>query len=731
VSNIVIGLALLAQEPAGVRHKPAEWLKDKVVKERPKGEDEEIKERAAHRAMVRNTPGVDVGAATAQAVRAAAEMPVWSDFIGSGAAWECIGPAPLVEAWGNSENSGRVSSIAIDPRNTRRLYLGAAHGGVWKSEDRGGSWNPMSDFEESLSMGIVILDPFNPDIVYVGTGEAHGSSDSYTGSGFLRSADGGKTWERMGEQDFHGGRFGQMVASTKVPGMIIAATTRGLYRTLDGGTSWTELLPGGFQDVTNSVKEPSTYYAVGGTGTRGGVFKSTDNGNSWELLGGTRAPGTFGRPQLAQCRDYPQTVYVSFAVGEGSGIAVYRTDDGGANWVRLANAVNYGGGQLWYDNFLACAPDNPKIVYGGGLTIYRSDDGGENWHDASRSYAGGENTHPDQHCYQFDPHDPKTIYAGCDGGIFVSYDRGDTWHSINNGLATLQFVGMDVDPFNPAVAYGGTQDNGTSRTRGSLKWKEIFFGDGGTTLVDYRRPNRVYTEYVGLAMYRSDDYGDNWDWAAAGIDRSSAMFYSPFELDPNNPDILVAGAGEVWRTTDATQSWTKISGNMGQVSALAIAPRKSEVIYAGSRWGRVWVTPNAGGEWFEVSAGLPGVYVTSIAVDPRSTRTAYATIGGFRHKHVFKTENAGGTWRAVDDNLPDAPTNHLVIDPSRPDDIYVATDVGVFVSRTGGENWRRCGVGLPNSTCERLALNRRTGYLTVATHGRSIWRIQLPGASGK
>lgn len=707
---LLIPISLLAQFPAGVRE---------PLRPKPKPTSEFLAMRASETVLP--------AAGRTSAWLDARNVPLWVDASGNSPAWEPIGPAPIVEGWGGSQNSGRVSSIAIDPTNTKRIYIGASHGGVWLTTDGGESWRPMADFEASLSFGSICLDPFNPAVIYAGTGESHGSFDSYFGAGLLRSTDSGRTWELLAEDVFAGAVFAKLVASPKVPGLLIAATSYGLFRSLDGGRYWQKLENGHFWDVANSPKQPDVFYACGGAGARSGVFKTTDAGNTWELLGGgLLAPGTFGRTQLAQCRDYPLTLYVSYAVGWGNGIAIYRTDDGGRTWRLLKDAPNYGGGQLWYDNTLGCAPDNPNIVYGAGLSMWRSMDGGLTWQDVGRSYSGG-NTHPDWHCHAFDPQDPRTIYGGSDGGMYVSYDRGDTWKDVNNDLATLQFESVAVDPWDPEVAYGGTQDNGTSRRRGSVHWKWIMGGDGGQTAVNYLSPNRVYTSYVNLTIYRSDDYGDSWDWAAGGIDRTGALFYAPYEMDPNDPNILVAGANAVWRTTDGTQSWTKISRDFGNVSALAIAPGRSEVIYAGTRWGRLWVTPNAGKDWYDVSAGLPGVWVTSIAVDPRSPRRAFVTIGGFGHPHVYRTENAGGTWTPVSQGLPDAPANHIVINPARPDDVYLAMDCGVFVSNNGGTEWKRYGVGLPNTTWIRLALNARTGFLTAASHGRSMWRATLPG----
>ncbi len=682
--------------------------------------DKLLKQREEYFDQLRISPQAPAWQARRSAWLAALELPYWTDAKGNVPAWEFIGPTKLRDGWGGYECAGRVSSIAVDPRNTNRIYVGASHGGVFKSTDRGASWEPLSDFEASLSFGSLVLDPFNPDIIYAGTGEAHGSGDSYFGAGFLRSMDAGRTWELLAEEHFAGAYWAKLIASPKIPGLLLAATSRGLFRSLDGGNSWTRLLEGYFRDVVNSPKQPDTYYACGGTPPKEGVFKTTDSGNTWELLGGgLRAPGTFGRTQLAQCRDVPNTVYVSYVTD--AGIVMYRTDDGGRTWMHLPNAPNYGS---WYYNFLACGPDDPKVVYAAGSSCFRSLDGGETWIDAARSFQWG--VHPDWHGYSFDPHDPKVLYGGTDGGMFVTYDRGDTWRAINTGLANIQFETIGTHPWDPYDAIGGTQDNGTLKYRGNPVWRISVQGDGGISLFDYKNPSRAYSTYVGLAMYQSDDGGESWRSIADRIDRTGALFYAPYAMDPNDPRILVAGALRASRTTDGGDTWSVISGDIGPISAIGIAYGKSEVIYCGNRWGRMWVTPNTGEQWYDISSGLPSQWITWVAVDPRSPRRVIVGLAGFGNKHVFLTENAGGTWRSIDDNLPDAPVRHIAIDPTRPDDVYVALDCGVFVSNTGGGQWKRFGKGIPHTPVESLSLNRRTGYLSAATHGRGAWRIPLP-----
>jgi photosystem II stability/assembly factor-like uncharacterized protein len=300
---------------------------------------------------------------------------------------------------------------------------------------------------------------------------------------------------------------------------------------------------------------------------------------------------------------------------------------------------------------------------------------------------------------------------------------------VSRGLGTVQFQFVDVHPTDPKVAWGGTQDNGTNKFRGLPDWTNTFTGDGGVTRVSWKDPNIVYTEYVDLAMLKSTDGGESWAWGVTdGIDLSEgALFYAPFNLDPNIPDVLVAGTRRVYRSTDAAGSWHKISPILGsRVSAITIAPRLSEVIYAGTSDGRVWVTPNTGNDWYEITKGLEPAYVGDICVDPENAREVYLGQSTWDHHSLWRSRDAGGHWGDISDNLPPVPVHGLVLHPHHPRTIYAGTEVGVFVSTNGGGRWERFGKGLPNAPVYSIVVNAKTGYITVGTHGRGAWRIRLP-----
>jgi photosystem II stability/assembly factor-like uncharacterized protein len=659
-------------------------------------------------------------------------LPVWRNAAGTAPKWVEIGPSVLKNGWAGMDNAGRTLAVAVDPRDPRILWVGAASGGVWRSGDEGKTWRPVADQEASLSIGALAIDPFNPDAVYAGTGEPNNSIDSFHGAGFLRTIDAGRSWQLLASEVYLGTHFSRVVPHPKRKGFLYAATTRGVLRSLDGGATWVELLRGKATDLLIDTANPSSLIAACGEtrgSTRNGLFKSTDAGQTWRRLSRDLPPNprAMGRIQMSNCQAYPNVAYVSMYAAAGNLLGMYKTTDFGESWVRLPNAPDYAGGQSWYDNYVAASPTNPNVVFVGGTSTYRSLDGGQSWSDNTRSYGDGP-VHPDHHFLTFSPHHPSTVYLATDGGLFRSRNLGETWESVNEGLSTIQFQSVDVHPWDENIAYGGTQDNGTNVYSGKLAWTNTFLGDGGTTKVNWRNPNVVYTEYVGLTICKSTDGGKSWAWnTTRGIDPDEGkLFYAPFNLDPGDPDTLVAGAERVYRSTNAAESWQAISPKLGnRVSAVTVAPSTSKVIYAGTNDGRVWVTPNTGGDWYEVTKGLPRAAVNDICVDPRNARTVYVALNGWSPERLWKSTDAGGTWKPIMDDLPPMPIQAVTLDPRRPNRVFLGTSIGVFVSDQGGGRWQRMGQGLPTVPVYSLVANPRTNWLTAGTHGRGAWRVPL------
>jgi photosystem II stability/assembly factor-like uncharacterized protein len=657
---------------------------------------------------------------------------LWANRNGVAGKWQELGPTTILNGWGGMENAGRMTALAVDPTDSRIVYAGAASGGIWKSEDFCATWHPVADFQPSLSYGCLAIDPFDHNTIYAGMGEPNNSQDSFHGAGLMRSRDAGKTWQLVATNVFIGQNFSRIVPNPARPGWLYVATSRGVLRTTDYGGTWVNLLDGDATDLLVDPQSPETIIAALGRAfgdSRNGLYRSDDAGQTWHrLTNDLPFPGReLGRLQFSQCAKYPQVIYAAMWSHGGQLLGLMKTTDFGHSWIRLPNAPNYAGSTQWYYNVVAVSPVNPNAVFVAGFSTFRSLDGGETWEDNTRSYAGGA-IHPDHHALTFDPNDPETLYLCADGGVFRTRDLGNHWESVCHGLGTVQFTFVDVHPTDPKVAWGGTQDNGTNKFRGVPEWTNTFSGDGGVTRVSTKNPNVVYTEYVDLAMLKSTDGGESWSWGVTeGIDLSEgALFYAPFNLDPNDPDTLVAGARRVYRTTNAAGSWTPISPILGsRVSALTIAPRLSAVIYAGTSDGRMWVTPDTGKSWYEITAGMERGYIADICVDPNNARHIYVAQSTWDHSTLWRSEDAGGHWTNISDNLPPVPVHGLVLNPSHPGTIYAGTEVGVFISTQRGGRWRRFGSGLPNAPVYSIVANKQTGFVTVGTHGRGAWRIPL------
>ncbi|HWD40782.1 MAG TPA: hypothetical protein VG944_18180 [Fimbriimonas sp.] len=696
-------------------------------------ESKEIRARMKYERVKIGGSSVEAARAHLTAFYEARRYPQWLDDRGGSPKWEEIGPTVIEHGWGDMENAGRICSLAVSSSDPRVLYAAAASGGIWKSEDQGKNWNPIADHIPTMSVGTVCVDPFDPDTIYAGTGEPNYSLDSFDGTGFLRSTDSGKTWDLLGGEVFMGYRFVRIVPNPSRPGFLYAATTRGVLRTTDYGATWVEILGGPASDLVIDPKDPDTLIAAIGLpwGSKtNGLYKTHDAGQTWTHLqqGLPTNPLVLGRLQLDNCKAYPNVVYAAMYGNGDRLVGLYKSTDFGESWILEPNCPNYAGGQAWYDNCLAVSPTNPNVLFVGGTSTYRSLDGGETWEDNTRSYAGGP-IHPDHHWLTFSPFDSKTLYLTTDGGIFCTKDLGATWEAINNGLATVQFQSVDVDPNDPNVAYGGTQDNGTNKFSGNKKWTNTFLGDGGVTRVNWKDPKVVYTEYVGLAILKSVDSGQSWSWdATRGIDpHEHKLFYAPFNLDPSDPDTLVAGAEKVYRSTNAAESWTAISPKLGgEVSAVTVAKSSRKVIYAGTSIGKVWVTSDTGEHWYDITKGLPRAYVEDIAVDPDNARIVYVALGGWAHNRIWKSTDAGFTWTCLGLDLPALPVTGIALHPRHPKTIYIATSIGVFVSERGDGRWKRMGSSLPNVPVFSIVANPRTNYITIGTHGRGAWRIRLP-----
>ncbi len=689
--------------------------------------------------------------------------------------WQNIGPAPMRSSQIGSQRvnvSGRVTALAVDPRNSQMVYLGTAMGGVWKTTNGGTSWTPLTDGLPSQAIGAIAIAPSNPNVVYVGTGEPTLGLDNYYGVGLYKSDDGGRTWMHLGEDVFTGLGIGSIVVHPSNSHILYVATSatgvrgpmlpiRGIYRSTDGGRSW-EVLIGcrdcaGASDLVMHPRHPNILYAAF---WGYGIFRSTDGGEHWTQLTQGLPDANFGNIRIALSPSNPNVLYAGFEYtipGRFTGGLVFKSTDGGVSWSWLQNAPNYCTGQCWYDNVVVVHPRNSNYVYLGGSANYiwepvfrvkevvvRSTDGGITWEDLTPNDSPAHTLHPDVHAIVFAPSNSNVVWVGTDGGVWRSTDGGRTWENRNTNLSTLQFTGVSVHPRNVHLVYGGMQDNNKAKTTGDRAWQALDVGDGGFAAIDPFNPRIFYGSRFGISFQRNDKGGsapvDDWPIKVKGIDKNDrALFYAPFALDPSTPGVLYYGTFRLYRTTNRGETWRPISGdltggprNRGRISAIAVAPSDPRTIYVGTSDGYIHVTTNTGMTWQDItSPRLPKRWVSRIAVDPHNSRVAYVVYNGFdTHTpdtpgHVFKTTDGGRTWRDISGDLPDIPVLSVALDPDHTHTLYIGTDIGVFRTVDGGRHWMMLGTGLPTTPVVDLVYHKATHTLIAATHGRSVYVLSL------
>lgn len=571
--------------------------------------------------------------------------------------WEFAGPTNI---------GGRISDVEMSPNSLDTIYAGAASGGVIKSVDGGETWSTLFDNEISLSVGDIAVDPINTSIIYVGTGEvnAGGGSVTYGGNGIYKSTDGGQNWTNLGLEktryisrilvDPHNHNKIYVGAMGKLFG---ENEERGVYRSTDGGSTWEKVfyISGrtGCIDLAINPEntdiiyaamwerirtENSRYYG----GSECAIYKSIDGGDNWVQLtnGIPNNDENIGRIGISLSASNPDILYAVFADYTGRFAGLYRSDNAGESWTRtndqaLSSASFFGGFGWWFGN-IRVSPVNPDLVFVLGLDVYKSIDGGNNWNASSIG------VHVDQHAMYIHPNHPEQIVLGNDGGIYISSNEGLSWIKKYN-LPITQFYTCEVDYQNPEKIYGGTQDNFTIRTTtGNINdWHSITGGDGFYVLVDPKDPNYIYSESQYGNMYRSINGGLSFTVSRMGIDFNEPRNWkTPIVFNSQNTASLYYGSSRIYKSTDRAQTWNSISppladpnsGNLvfGTITTIAQAPSDSNYIYAGTDDGNVWVTKDGGIEWQQISESLPQRWITCVAVDPYNKELCYVTLSGYR-----------------------------------------------------------------------------------------------------
>ena len=683
--------------------------------------------------------------------------------------WRGIGPY----------RGGRALAVAGIPGDPTTYYFGAVAGGVWKTTDGGASWLPLTDQTAISSVGAIAVAQSDHDIIYVGSGEAAPRGDMTYGDGVYKSVDGGKTWSNIGLKDTR--QIGALIVDPHNPGIVLVAafghafgpnSERGVFRTTDGGKSWTRVLykdeQTGAIDVSFDPHNSKIVYAAlwqarrqpwnfssGGPGS--GLYRSSDGGVSWTRLSGNGLPaGILGRIHVSVSGADSSRVYAMIEAAQGG---LYRSDDGGAHWRRV-NDDGRLSQRAWYFSTSLADPKRVDTLYAENTGLFRSTDGGKTFNLLPAR-------HGDHHGLWIDPSDPERIIEASDGGASISFDDGKTWSTQNN-QPTAQFYHVSVDNRFPYYVYGAQQDN-TSVAIASMDdegaivsrdWYDVFSGECGFVIADPRDADIVYATSENL-VGRFNKHTMQlqaipvWPIDASGHAAKDLEhrfnWTSPMIMSPFDPDTLYYGMERLYKTSNGGSSWSAISPDLSRndkskqqasggpitkditsveyydtIFALAESPIRKGMIWVGTDDGLIQLTQDDGGSWANVTAReIPQWSTISLIEASRyDANTAYVAVD--RHKlddlrpYIFMTRDGGKTWTPIDAGLPEGSFVHAVREDSvKRGLLYAATETGVFVSFDDGRHWQSLQLNLPRSPVHDLVV--KGNDLVVATHGRSFW----------
>lgn len=688
---------------------------------------------------------------------------------------------------GSAAMSGRIAAVTgVDENGQVTVFAAAASGGIWKSVNGGTTFKPVFDREDVQSIGALAIDPSNHKTIWAGTGESWMRNSVSIGDGVYKSTDNGENWSNVGLKDTE--HIAKIIIDPADGNNVLVCATghswndndeRGVFKTSDGGKSWRKVLAGangstGCGMLAASPQAPKNIYASmwdfrrqgwtfrsGGPG--GGLFQSRDGGDHWTEINDANAKGLpakpWGRIALAVAPSKPQTVY---AMIESKDSALFRSDDGGANWSKLDASAYMIWRPFYFANLIVDPKDENKI-FKPDLGLLLSVNGG-------KSFSFVANAHGDFHDIWIDPTNPSVVYGGDDGGLWRSEDGGTRWkHQLN--LPISQFYHVSVDNDDPYHVYGGLQDNSTwigdSSYPGGVansQWENIYGGDGFWAFVDPSDPNYIYAEAQGgnigrvnrhtlesrsiepLPGYQEKRLRFNWN--------------TPIHMSPNEKGTIYIGSEFLWRSRDHGQSWEKISPDLTtndpekqkqeesggitvdnssaemhtSIYTISESPKNGQIIWVGTDDGNVQITRDGARTWTNVVGNISGLgknsWVSTIAASRFDEATAYATFDrhtfGDMKSYAYKTTDYGKTWTSL--NLNEAGVRgyaHVITeDTVDPNLLFVGTEFGLWISIDGGGHWAQYkGSNFPAVAVRDIVVHPRESDLVLATHGRGIWII--------
>ncbi len=718
-----------------------------------------------------------LAAAGAQDKAAGSKEKAVSEAALAGLEWRNIGPADMV---------GRIADIEGVPGNPAVVYVGTASGGVWKTTDAGVTWRPIFDGQTVASIGDIALEPGNPEVVYVGTGEGNPRNSVSFGDGVYKSTDGGATWTHLGLEDTR--TITRIVINPKNPSVVYVGALghvfgpnkdRGVFMSRDGGQTWDKVLyldeRHGVADLDIDPQNPNIVYAAmwrferkpwtfSSGSEEGGLFRSVDGGRTWKKM--TKGlPKLIGRLGVKVAPSNPQLVYVMAESMEGT---LYRSDDRGETFQLVSKERDIVSRGFYYTD-LRVDPTDENRVYAVASRLSLSIDGGRTFRRISAS------THVDFHALWIDPLNPSRMWQGQDGGIAVSFNRGQTWQYVNN-IPVGQFYQIYADNREPFYYLGGgLQDNGTwygpgrnRETAGIMNddWRMISFGDGFHVVVHPENPDLFLSELQGGNVLRTDmrtreqqgvsPQARRADGAPVSELKYRFNWNAPLVASPHDPKTVYLGGNVVFKSADFGSTWKIISPDLTTnnpekqksaggpawtentsaefhctVISLKESPFQRGLIWAGTDDGNVQVTQDGGKAWQNVTRNIVGLppFSSVSAVEPSWTDAGTAFCAFDRHMlddlhpYIYKTKDFGKTWTNITGNLPDRAYVWVVReDLENPNLIFAGTELGLFASFSGGTDWVKLHLkNLPPVAVHDILIHLRDNDLILGTHGRSLW----------
>jgi len=688
---------------------------------------------------------------------------------------------------GGAFMSGRIADLTVDPRDDATWYLAAASGGVWKTSNAGTTFEPIFDGYGSYSIGTVVLDPNNSGTVWVGTGENNAQRSVGYGDGIYKSRDAGRSFVHMGLDSTE--HIARIIVDPRDSDRVLVAAQgplwraggqRGIYLTEDGGETWRRTLEvdehTGASDLVMDPRNPDVLYTStyqrarrvwtlinGGPGS--GIWKSTDGGETWRKIEAGIPGGDKGRIGLAIARSRPDLIYAVVELPDNEG-GFYASENGGESWSRRSG---YSTGSAQYYQEIYVDNVDPETVYAMDTFLQVSRDGGRNW-----SNWGEDNKHVDNHAWWQDPEDPDHVLVGCDGGLYETFDGGQTFRFFPN-LPLGQYYKVAVGPDAPFYrVYGGTQDNAThgvpNRTpdQGGIQQSDWFvttFGDGFGPAVDPTNPDIIYSQSQNGGLVRYDhEAGEAVGIAPQEGEGGPALVWnwdSPLIISPHDPARLYYGSQILFRSDDRGDSWRAVSGDLtrgldrntlevmgrvwseaavaknastsqyGNTTALSESPLVEGLLYVGTDDGLIQVSEDGGSNWRRVDAieGVPELtYVNDLEASLHDPDVVYAAFnahkqGDFRPM-LFVSRDRGRGWSPINGDLPERGSTYSVVqDHQEPGLLFVGTEFGIWVTRDEGSHWEKLSAGLPTVAMRDLAIQREANDLVAASFGRGFWVV--------